>query len=173
MADSHSKIRENFSNTKLLEVLAEVGVPVLVSGRVAEKFRGCEIIPSSFDFELILKPDLNCAVGFTKALGKLLRDFGLQGGDAQDAAKLATAGFRFKPFPTSEGIDILVAESGLLFEEMLSRSTAMDFEGLSLLILSAEDIFQLKQKYADYWYKKYLKHYADLQRLKEKLASRS
>ncbi len=166
-----SKIRENFSSSKLLEVLAEFDVPVLISGRAAEKFHGCEIISTSFELELILKPDLNCAVGFTKALGKLLRDYGLQGGDAQDAAKLSTPGFRFKPFPTSQGIDILVAESGLLFDEMLSRSTASDIDGLSMLILSAEDIYQLKQRYAEYWHKKHLKHLADLQRLKEKLVN--
>lgn len=173
MSDSDFEIREKFSNTKMLAALAASGIPVLVSGRVAEKFHGCVIIPTSIDYELILKPDLNCAVGFTKVLGKPLRDFGLQAVDAQDAVKLSTSGFRFKPFPTSEGIDILVAESGEVFDEMQGRSTAADIDGLILQILSVQDIFYLKKNYAEHWHEKYLKHLADLQRLEAKLTSQS
>lgn len=173
MVNSESEIWDHISNAKLLAVLREVGVPILVSGKIAERFHGCESVATSHELELILKPDKISAAIFAKSLGSFLRDFGLRGGKVEDTTKLSTPGFRFKPLPNSNGIDILVAENIEVFDKMLSRSSTADLDGLLLPVICLEDIYYLKQDYAVYWLGKHQKHLSDLLRLKEKLATQT
>ncbi len=172
MENSDLDQSETLLITMLLEAIVAAGVPILVSGRAAERFRNCGLVQTSTELELVLNPDLNCAIAFIKAMQRLAGRFGVKIADVEDASKFSSPSFRFSPFPATRNLDIIVAESNSEFADMTARCTNGIIYNVPLMILSTEDILLLKQRYVEVFRKEYDKHFADLQRIKEKLAAK-
>ena len=134
------RVSLDVSSSKLLEALTASNVPLLLSGRVAERFRNCSQNSDSVEVEIILKPDLMCAAKLMRAFDSILKDFVAGGSNIQDVNKMATPGFRIRPFLTSTDHLLTVAESVTAFEAMQVRSTLAAIFESNLMVLAIEDV---------------------------------
>ena len=122
-------------------------IPLLLAGRFAASFYGCEKLVGATEFELVLKPDVESAKLLLMAVSKTFQQFGIRVGDGSDFASLAKPNYRVKPFSSIGNLEFFVAGDAAEFDQLLQSGTASHLsDGTAVTLVSLQGLLMLKER---------------------------